>query len=86
MGADTAQRWVSVPQLAGEWSCSTDQVLRLIHGGQLQAINVALRTSGRARYLIDRAEVQAFVRRRTTRPTVRGRGRRQQRAGVIEFF
>ena len=80
------QRKLTVPGLAAEWNCSTDQVLRLIHAGELVALNVALKTSGRPRYLIDRVEVERFEDRRTVRPLRKGRQRNRSQSGVIEFF
>jgi hypothetical protein len=80
------QRKLTVPQLASEWGVSPDQVLRLIHGGQLAAINIALKTDGRPRYLVDRVEIDRFERSRTVHRVVQARRRRRKAAGVIKFF
>jgi hypothetical protein len=75
-----------VPVLAAEWGISPDQVLRLIRAGELAAVNVALRTNSRPRYVIDRAEIERFEKRRSVQ-TVKAAGRRRRKeAGIIKFF
>jgi hypothetical protein len=80
------QRKLTVPQLASEWGISPDQVLRLIHAGQLAAINIALRTDSRPRYLVDRADVQQFEKRRTVQTIRTARRKPRNQTGIIKFF
>jgi hypothetical protein len=75
-----------VPGLAAEWGVSPDQILRLIRAGELVALNVALRTSSRPRYVIDRTEVERFEKRRTVQTVKTARRRRGKEAGIIKFF
>jgi hypothetical protein len=77
---------LTVPDLAAEWGISADQILRLIHAGELRAINVALKLSGRPRYMVDRDEVERFETRRTLRVATTARRRRRRQTGVIKFF
>ena len=75
------------PQLARLWGISPDKVLNWIRSGELRAINVAERRGGRPRYLIDRADIQAFETRRAVIAIVPVRRRSKPRStDVIEFF
>jgi hypothetical protein len=75
---------LTVPTLAAEWGCSADQVLRLIHAGELAAVNIAVHTSGRPRYLVDREDLERFERRRAVGPAQKPRQRRRREEGVIK--
>ena len=75
------------PEVAAAWGLSPDKVLRWIATGELHAINVATRATGRPRWLIDEADLAAFEARRSVRPvTCPPKRRRQPCAGVTEFF
>jgi excisionase family DNA binding protein len=52
------------PELARRWGVSSDKVRAWIESGELRAINLATRPSGRPRYRIDLADVLAFEQRR----------------------
>ena len=81
-----ATRKVTVTELSREWGCSTDQILRLIHAGELPAMNVALCTSGRPRYLIDRDEIERFERRRSSVGASHRQSGPQRDKAVINYF
>jgi excisionase family DNA binding protein len=65
------------------------KVLFWIHSGELSAINVARKATGRPRYRISIADLLAFEERRRVQPQVKV-GRRQRRPRstdeIIEFF
>jgi hypothetical protein len=81
-----ARTKLTPPELAQQWGVSADQIVRLIRAGELSAVNVALRTSGRPRFLIDVESVREFDRRRSCAPVPKVRRRRVKDSGVIEFF
>jgi excisionase family DNA binding protein len=56
------QTKVSPRVLAEEWGVGVDRILRLIHAGELRAVNVSL--GRKPRYLIDRDDVTDFENRR----------------------
>ena len=56
------------PQLARRWGVAADKVLALIHSGQLRAVNLAVKPSGRPRYRIYLSEIERFEKTRTTKP------------------
>jgi excisionase family DNA binding protein len=67
LDARTARK-LTPPQLARLWGISPDKVLAFIHAGELRAVNLATRRSGRPRYRIDQADVAEFERRREATP------------------
>jgi hypothetical protein len=73
------------PELARRWGVSPDKVLAWIRAKELRAINAALRSNGRPRYLIDELDIEDFERRRGVSPSVRST-RRKRAQEVIEFF
>jgi hypothetical protein len=56
------------PEVARLLRCSPEKVIGWIRAGELKAINAAARLGGRPRYLVDRAELGDFERRRTVAP------------------
>ncbi len=57
-------------QLAKSWGVSPNKVCAWIETGELPAINGATRAdTSRPRYLIDRADIAEFERRRAVRPS-----------------
>ena len=74
------------PELASRWRVSPDKVRAWIESGELRAINLAARLSGRPRYRIDLADVLIFEQRRQTRGAPRTQRRKSVPAKVIEFF
>ena len=73
------------PELARQWGVSVDKILAFVHRGELRATNVALNLSGRPRFLIDVADIQAFEEQRSAAPLPKG-PRRKQLTGVTEYF
>jgi hypothetical protein len=78
-------RWTP-PALAKEYGVSPDKVLTWIHTGELRALNIATRPTGRPRYVIDQAAVADFEAKRTTATPKPARRRKQRPVDVIEFF
>lgn len=67
----------------------TDKVLSWIRSGELPAINVARKATGRPRYRVDPGDLALFVSRRRVRPQPDVTRRRRKRAtthNVIPFF
>lgn len=83
----TSDRYLTPPQLARRLGVSPDKVVGWIRRGELRAVNVADRPTGRPRWRINPADVATFEARRTAQvaPKVQ-RGRRQQDTTVVEFF
>src|SRR5690349_2467344 len=59
---------ITPPELARRWGISADKVLAWIASGDLPAMNGATRRGGRARYLIDLADIEQFEIRRAVLP------------------
>jgi excisionase family DNA binding protein len=59
---------MNVRQVADELGCGIDQVRNLIAAGELAAVNIGLGKQ-RARWSVDRQELDAFKSRRSSRPT-----------------
>jgi hypothetical protein len=75
------------PELAAEYGIEPAKVLAWIKSGELRAVNIATKPTGRPRYRIDRADVLVFEQRRVAGPPAAKSGRRRrQDPGVIEFF
>lgn len=68
MPVKTERTTLTPPQLARRWGVSTNKVLYFIGTGELRALNLARAKSGRPRYVIDMASVEAFEHARTVRP------------------
>jgi hypothetical protein len=89
MAAIVERTKVSVPHLAKEWGISTRKIVGFIQAGELRAINVATSRESRPRYLIDRADIEAFEFARQVIPVGTGstirRLRRSQPPGVKKF-
>jgi excisionase family DNA binding protein len=62
--ASVKRKKLTPPEVARRWGVSSDKVRAWIENGELRAINLAARTSGRPRYRIDMADVLAFERTR----------------------
>jgi hypothetical protein len=56
-------------QLAAMWGVGKTKILALIRSGELRAINLATKRSGRPRYAIDLADIEAFERARQVVPS-----------------
>jgi len=78
-------RYFSPPQLAKRFGVNAGKVLGWIHSGELRAVNVAEKLTGRARWRISPADLAVFEQRRSAVAPPRSRPRRKT-VGVIEFF
>lgn len=73
-------------QIAKEWGIRVATVLAWIRSGELPAIDVSAKPGvSKPRFLVDRAELEAFERRRSVRPPQQKRRRRPQPRDVIQF-
>jgi len=79
-------RMLTPPQVARRLAVKPGKVLGWIKSGELKAINVAQRPSGRPRWRIDPADLAAFEARRSAGPTPKPVRRRRRNPQVIEFF
>lgn len=90
MGCIVERTKVSVPHLAKEWGVSTAKIIAFIKSGELLAIDVSTRQEKRPRYLIDRADIEAFERARQVVPdgglSTTQRLRRRAAGDVNEYF
>ena len=77
------------PELGKQWGISPDKIVGFIRSGELPAIDISTnRDSPRPRYLIDRADIQAFEAARAVvppAPKIKRRRRRRDPA-VKEYF
>jgi hypothetical protein len=84
--SEIAQRSkLTPPQIAEQWGISPEKVIAWIRRGELRAINVAERRSGRPRYVVDIDDLEAFEGSRMVSPPART-VRRRRAAKVFEFF
>jgi hypothetical protein len=76
------------PQVAARYGVSPEKVLTWIHAGDLRAVNVATRATGRPRWLVDEADLIAFEQRRQANVAgpARPARRRARQMDVIEFY
>ena len=80
------QAKLTPPAIAKSYGVSTDKVLRWIRTGELRAVNIATKRTGRPRWAIDPADLADFERSRAAVPQ-RGRAApRARRADVMEFL
>lgn len=87
MAAIVERKKVSSPMLAKEWGVSSKKIIAFIENGELRAINVATLPDQRPRYLIDRADIEAFERSREVVPSPAvPRVRRKTSGGVKNYF
>jgi hypothetical protein len=86
MACIVERRKVSVPYLAKEWGIATNKITAWIKSGELKAINVATSRDQRPRYLIDRADIEAFERARLVVPEQPPRPRRTRQTEVKDYF
>jgi len=79
-------RALTPPQIAQRYGVKADKVLVWIRSGELRAVNVAARPTGRPRWRITEADLVIFENRRTARPPAPAARRRRKDPSVIEFF
>ena len=87
-GIDQECKKLTPPQLARRFGVGPDKVLAWIRSGELPAINGAAKPNGRPRYLIDKADVEAFEARRQVRPKklIPASIRHRKPSDTIKFF
>ena len=75
------------PRVAERLGVSVGKILTWIRSGELAAVNLALRQSGRPRYAVDENDLAEFEQRRAVVPrTPMPRRRKKPASDVIEFF
>jgi excisionase family DNA binding protein len=79
-------RFLTPPEVARRYGVSAEKVVAWIRTGELRAINLALRRSGRPRWRIDHADLLAFESRRAAVPSPPTSRRRRKSPDVIEYF
>jgi excisionase family DNA binding protein len=87
-GIDQECKKLTPPQLARRFGVGPDKVLAWIRSGELPAINGAAKPNGRPRYLIDKADVEAFEAQRQVRPKklIPASIRHRKPSDTIKFF
>jgi hypothetical protein len=73
------------PELAARYGVEPAKVLAWIRQGELRAINLATRPTGRPRWIIYEEDVAVFEDRRAAKPPVKPE-RRSRRATTEEVF
>ena len=81
----TADRPMSVPEVARFLRVTTNKVLRWIHCGELPATNVATLSTGRGRYRVSHAGLAAFQQHRASLTTQSVAPRRTARRSIRPF-
>jgi transposase len=74
------------PQIARRFGISPDKVVGWIRCGELRGVNIAAKSNGRPRYVVDEADLAMFEQRRTAQPIAPAPRRRKAIKDVIEFF
>lgn len=78
---------VTPPQLAKRYHVDPSKIVGWIKSGELPAVNLATRTTGRPRWAIDEADVELFELRRSATPTPKtAKRQRRKDTKIIEFF
>ncbi len=79
---------ITPPMIAKRYGCSAEKVVGWIRRGELKAFDSASRRGGRARWLVDLKDLQAFEESRSAPPALplAPRPRRARLSGVREFF
>ncbi len=81
-----ASRKFRPPELAKRYGVEPSKIIAWIRSGELRAVNIATRPTGRPRYIIDEEDVVAFEERREARPPVKTERRPRRQTGTREFF
>ncbi len=80
---------LSPPDLARRYGCKAAKIISWIRSGELDAVNVAAKTTGRPRWRIPAAAVEAFETRRSAIPKPAKPARRRSkvnRGDWVEYF
>jgi excisionase family DNA binding protein len=75
-----------VQELRQRFGVGEHTVLQWIHSGELRAINVSRKPSGRPKWRVTKEALDAFVLLRTPTPPAPRAQRRKQAANVVEFY
>ena len=88
MATATEKQKVTPPELAAEWGITPEKILFWIKSGELRAIDASLlRAGGRPRYLIDRADIEAFEEARQVAPPMPSpRRKKPSTQGIVRNF
>lgn len=78
--SDIERRKLRPAQIARAWGIAERKVIGWIRAGELPAINVGNGKTGRPRFLIDKADLEAFEKRRAVVPTEQRRKLRSKRS------
>jgi hypothetical protein len=75
------------PEVAREYGVEPAKVLAWIRAGELPAINLATKPTGRPRFMIREKDIEAFEERRAAKPPVARTPRRKRaQTDIIQFF
>lgn len=75
------------PQLARLWGVDPNKIIGFIKRGELRAMNAAANLGGRARYLIDVADIAEFeARRAVVPPAPITRRKKPSNDGIVRHF
>lgn len=80
---------LTAPEVARHLRVSPNKILTFIRSGELAAINIASRPSGRPRYRIDQADLEKFEAKRAVAAVgkpIRQRRRSRDNGAIIQFF
>ena len=80
-------RHFTPPAIAKAYGIKPEKVIAWIKSGELPAINVATRPTGRPRFVVSETDLSTFEARRSAKPIPKSvRRERQKRSDVIEFI
>ena len=75
--------YLSPPTIAKRYGVKPDKVLAWIATGELEAVNVAERSTGRPRWRVSPEALAAFEKRRSSKPTPVVPRRRRERTEYV---
>jgi transposase len=67
MTTATLSRKLTPPELAKRYGVEPSKVIAWIKAGELRAVNIATKATGRPRYIIDEQDVAAFEEQRAAK-------------------
>ena len=86
MSVAASELFLTPPQVAKRYGVSEEKVIGWVRRGELRAINLAARRTGRPRWKIAFADLMAFESGRSAVPVQRASRPRRKRSDVIEYF
>ena len=79
--------YLTPPQVARQFGIDAKKITGWIRRGELKAVNLATTTSGRPRWKISPADLEAFLAARSAGPMPKvSRQRRRKTPGITEYF